>query len=226
MKEIVINEDTLWIDKLPERCPFCHELVAPEIKASNYNTSATDTHKDLIILELFVICSNRICQSSYIGYYNMIGNNEFEFLNTSKGMSKKRVFAKTINSISTRFSKIYNQAYAAEQNELFDICGMGYRKALEFLIRNYCISLNSNNQLKIKDISISSVVKEFIEDDIIKQISIRAFWLGNDETHYIRKNEDYNLNDLKKFIDRIVGLIESKVLYNTIIVEMPNKNEK
>ena len=100
---------------------------------------------------------------------------------------------------------------------------MGYRKALEFLIIDYCINLDSNNQHKIQNKGITSVVKEFIKDDIIKEITVRAFWIANDETHNIRKYEDYNLNDLKKFIDSIVTMIEAKLLYEKIIVEMPYK---
>lgn len=221
-KEININNDNVLIDKLPERCPFCHELVTPEIKGSNFNTSATDTHKDLIILELFVVCSNSFCQKSFIGYYNMIGNNEFGFINTSKGESKKRAFSTTINSISNKFSKIYNQAYTAEQNELFEICGMGYRKALEFLLKDYCIAKFSTDKIKIEKMYISDLLEEFIHDDVIKQVSIRAFWLGNDETHYIRLNEKYGLKDLKDFINSIVDIIEANELYNRVIIEMPN----
>ena len=226
MIEITIDKDRFWIDKLPESCPFCHKLVTPDIKASNYNTSATDTHKDLITLELFVVCSNILCQNSYIGYYNMICNNEFEFSNTSKGVCKKRVFSTQINSMSKKFSVIYNQAYAAEQNDLFEICGMGYRKALEFLIIDYYILLNPNNQHIIGETFISSIINEFIEDDVFKQVSLRAIWLCNDETHYARKHKDYNLNDIKKIIDSVVSMIESKMLYNKIIVDMPYKTKQ
>lgn len=52
---------------------------------------------------------------------------------------KDIVFSDIINEISPGFVKIYNQAHEAEIRLLDDIVGGGYRKALEFLIKDICI---------------------------------------------------------------------------------------
>lgn len=46
-------------------------------------------------------------------------------------------FDSEIQEISPSFVKIYNQALAAEELNLSEIAGMGYRKSLEFLIKDF-----------------------------------------------------------------------------------------
>ena len=45
--------------------------------------------------------------------------------------------------------------------------------------------------------------------------------MGNDETHYVRKWEDKDLEDLKKFIQLTEHWIESEHLTREAIAEMP-----
>lgn len=58
-------------------------------------------------------------------------------------------------------------------------------------------------------------INDYIDDDKIKKSSKVSAWLGNDETHYIKKFEDKDINDLKRFIDTVVYFI----LYNLNVDE-------
>lgn len=51
-------------------------------------------------------------------------------------------FSQEIKDLSPNFVKIYHQAEQAENTGLSDICGLGYRKALEFLVKDYAIAFN------------------------------------------------------------------------------------
>jgi hypothetical protein len=53
-------------------------------------------------------------------------------------------------TISPDFCAIYNEAQKAEQLQLLLVCGPGYRKALEFLIKDYVSLLHSSAQDKEK----------------------------------------------------------------------------
>jgi hypothetical protein len=53
---------------------------------------------------------------------------------------KPPVQTETINGISEDFCNIYAEAYRAENQDLKLVAGPGYRKALEFLIKDYVIS--------------------------------------------------------------------------------------
>ncbi|ANB85681.1 hypothetical protein A6R78_17425 [Bacillus velezensis] len=50
-------------------------------------------------------------------------------------------------------------------------------------------------------------LKKFITDPKIKAMAERAIWLGNDETHYVRKWKSKDLKDLKNLIELTVYFI-------------------
>lgn len=102
-----------------------------------------------------------------------------------------------------------------------EICGGGYRKALEFLIKDYLSKdLNEEESKQIKLKTLGNCIKDNIDNDQIKSMAQRAAWLGNDEIHYERKWEDKDLQDLKKFIDATIYWIEMVVLTEDTVVEM------
>ena len=77
---------------------------------------------------------------------------------------------------------------------------MGYRKALEFLIKDYLISLHLDKEEEFRKAALGNCINK-IDNSSIKELARRATWLGNDETHYIRKWEDRDIHDLKNLID-------------------------
>ena len=68
---------------------------------------------------------------------------------------------------------------------------------------------------------LANCIKEFVTDERIKSVAKRAVWLGNDETHYVRKWETKNLVDLKKLISLTVHWIEMEKLTESFEEEMP-----
>lgn len=68
------------------------------------------------------------------------------------------------------------------------ICGVGYRKSLEYLVKGYIISEHPTEEDTVKGIhSIQRCINDYIDDSDIQEMAERAAWLGNDETHYVRK---------------------------------------
>ena len=47
----------------------------------------------------------------------------------------------------------------------------------------------------------------FLSNDERKTLAERSAWIGNDEAHYVRKQEDRDVSDLKNFIKAIVYFI-------------------
>lgn len=119
----------------------------------------------------------------------------------------KQVFDDNILSLSPQFDKIYNQALAAESSQLDEIAGLGYRKALEFLIKDFAIHEAPTDEEKIKTTPLSQCIKNYITNDSIKTLSERSAWIGNDEAHYVRKQEDRDVSDMKSFIQACVYFI-------------------
>lgn len=136
---------------------------------------------------------------------------------------KTRSFSQTIKDISPTFESNYNQALCAEQMSLDQICGPGYRKALEYLIKDYLLLQIENEEQsdKIKNKLLGKCIQEDVVDERIKAVSKRAAWIGNDETHYVRKWAEKDVSNLKQLIDLTVRWIESEVETKRLLEDMP-----
>src|SRR5690606_17179688 len=189
MKEYKINAydnlnqgRELYYNTHPTKCPHCHTIVTPKsMSASIINDK----------LSIVFRCNYDNCFEMFTGYYLKVKHTNpnkpyFEFEKVSRGEAKVESFSKEINSISEEFIKIYNQASKDEQYELDLIAGMGYRKALEFLIKDYLISIDKSKELEIKNKYLGNCINEDVSDIKLKEVAKRATWLGNDETHYVR----------------------------------------
>jgi hypothetical protein len=194
---------------LPDKCPFCHNSITPNVLFAHVER------------EVFMYCPNNECKQSFIGYYSQIsGNNYWTYTGkTSKGNYVQRSFSDIILGISKDFMTIYNQSYFAEQNGLSEICGVGYRKSIEFLIKDYSILKFPDKEETIKNIFLGKCIEDYVNDDKIKSVAKRAVWLGNDEAHFVRKWEGKNLEDLKKLIELTVRWIEIESLTDSFFLK-------
>ena len=158
----------------------------------------------------------------FISYFEKPdGMGIFRLLRSKPVAAAKRKFNKQVAKISPAFCEIYNEAYAAEQLGLGQICGVGYRKALEFLIKDYLSHLDASKTESIRKTFLGVCIEKHIKNDNIKAVAKRATWLGNDETHYVRKWEDKDLSDLKKLIDLTLYWIEQEELTKEVLLDMP-----
>lgn len=138
----------------------------------------------------------------------------------------KRNFSEEINKISEKFEKIYNEAKEAEERGLEEICGAGYRKALEFLIKDYLIKQKADKGKVIKETGLGKSIDDYIKDTRIKDCAKRAAWIGNELTHYYRRWEDKDLQDLRNLLELTVHWIEMESLSKKYKKEMPEKKTK
>jgi len=203
------HTSNLSFDKDPNKCPFCHHVITPRRYTAFHGKNG---------LEILYRCSNDECQKLFIG---MFENREtYRLIGVTIGNFAPRDFSKNINELSPNFVEIYNQALTSECYNLEHISGIGYRKSLEFLIKDYLIFKDPEKETNIKNKFLGKCIKENVENQNLKDIAERATWLGNDETHYIRKWETKDVNDLKKLIDVSVHWIEMELLTEQYIDEM------
>lgn len=203
------------LQEWPDKCPHCHRSITPISLYAYYSQNT---------MEILMACPDSKCGKSFIAYYH--ANNayadvaHFKYL-TSFGTLIPAQFKDSISNVSPLFCAIYNEAFSAEQMRLFEICGVGYRKSLEFLIKDYAKILYPDKKENIETASLGNVIENFVNDPKIKSVAKRAVWLGNDETHYVRKWEEKDLTDLKKLIDLTVHWIEMETLTKQLESEMP-----
>lgn len=211
------------IDTRPDECPMCHHGIEPKELAFHMIVIDDTLRSD--VLQIFYRCPRKDCQQSFIGNYKQRVHRTrverlFRLYSTSPSRVKQLSFSEEIESLSTDFVDIYTEAHIAEQENLTQICGVGYRKALEFLVKDFVIDEHSEDEEKIRKTLLSTCINNYIDDEKIKSCAKRAVWIGNDETHYTRKWEDRDLQDLKILIDLTKGWIRSVILTKKYSKEM------
>lgn len=190
-------------------CPFCFTQIEIQLlKGIFWHDKG---------LQLFLKCKK--CKNSFIGYTQQ-KDDKFHIISLSKGNHKTRKFQDEINELSPNSVKIYGESEFAEQENLTEICGVGYRKALEFLIKDYLIKKYPEKEEEIKNKSLGNCISEMIDNSRIKEIAKRATWLGNDETHYFKEWEDKDLEDLKRLIEITVHFITMEIEADKYMGEM------
>ena len=123
-------------------------------------------------------------------------------------------FPEGLSALTPKFVEIYHQSEKAENSGLTELCGIGYRKALEFLVKDYAISNHPERQEQIESSVLSKCITDYIDNEKIKTLAKASAWIGNDETHYVRKHQDYDVQDLKRFIKATVAYIESELSFD------------
>jgi len=220
MKNNVTRTITI-VDK-PDHCPLCNKGIDPILSYSFLDENFPKR------VQIIFRCPREDCRRLFIGIYfqpDRFGashRRDYELRLLTPTNIEEIKFSKEIEETSKPFCEIYTQANFAEKKGLKDICGAGYRKALEFLIKDYAINKYADRKEDIKKLFLGKIINEYVEDSKIKNCAKRAVWLGNDEIHYTRRWEDKELKDLKILIDLTTNWIESEILTEKYIEDMNN----
>ena len=221
------NNLSVTIDKKnTDICPLCHNMIIPIELGAYLNGKMTSSPT----LQIVNRCPNENCGRVFTAVYEGVPqsnnyDNRYYFLRSLEPVYPTTPeLPKNIKDISPNFVKIFSQASFAENYNLNDVCGMGYRKALEFLVKDYlnqyAEKLKINEEL-IKSTSLGQCIDNYIHDPMTKKVAKRATWLGNDETHYYRKWEDKDLEDLKNLLRLTINSIENELLAQQYEDTMP-----
>jgi hypothetical protein len=130
-----------------------------------------------------------------------------------------------LRAFSPKFIAIYQQAAMAEQLGLDELVGMGYRKALEFLVKDYAILQHPTEEANITKTWLKKCIEEYITDDEIRACAEETAELGNNETHYERRAQDGDIEDLKEVLHLTAGWIASKLKTKEIQTRRQQKKQ-
>jgi hypothetical protein len=211
----------IHLDGRPDKCPLCEGHGQSDFHLAALNQKTRKIHA-------VFRCPVSECRGFYIAIYDVTSHPGFshgKLIRTPLAVhSSARIFPENIQKISPSFCEIHNQTRIAEENGLRQICGPGYRKSLEFLIKDFLIlHVFKDDPVKpeeIKKTFLGKVIESFVDDKRIQQCAKRATWLGNDETHYTRKWEDKDLDDLKSLIHITVNFIDSSIEADRYLADM------
>jgi len=215
----------------PNICPHCHKINNPHHR---WHSSSNDTDNKPVFITAWQ-CSNNECNKIFLVLYEKTGTQKFEskrFLNgRPKGPDWPKPIAdlkdgKTIDNESpdqSKFIKTYLQSLEAEMHGLDELAGMGFRKSIEYLVKDWAIQNNPNDKDKIiEDLWLGQVIKEYYDGNL-KEILERATWLGNDQSHYNKLFEEYDVDVLKELIELIMVELDRQYKMDHYIQNIQNK---
>lgn len=217
------------LDAIPEVCPYCDKGIRAIYTNSIFIRHDSDpVHTALQIV--FTCPMGKTCGRAFVVNYTQTkyGRPDGHFyLQRVLRLNyvEWKEFPDSIKTISSRFNRIYNQSRVADENGLDDICGPGYRKALEFLVKDYLLLKKPDLKEFILANQLGTVINA-IDDARIKGVAKRAAWLGNDETHYSRTWVEKDIEDLKNLIQMTVDWIDLNERSEQATADMPEKKKQ
>ncbi len=227
MPQLNMHGQNYDYDKNPDHCPICHSGVEPVNLTQNVVTRDRNRGN---VLQIIYCCPKHDCQRAFIATYRQNTNfqihrpdGEFILRSTAPFAAEEPKTPEEITAISPDYTNLITQSSAAEHYQLDQIAGVGYRKALEYLIKDYAIHKKPDDEKNIKSIFLGNCIKDYVDDANVRACAERAAWLGNDETHYVRKWEEKDINDLKILIQLTEAWIINNLLTEKYMSEMQKK---
>ena len=213
--QATINSSVSKPVTIDDVCPNCKKPTNPHLVNSSYFSLERD--KTSVVLtfrclgckhfwtEEFIATKYRI--NSYTDSY------EIEHVNVVPNLPSDISFTDDLELISPLGKQIYTQALKAEVEQLDHLAGIGYRKALEFLIKDFLIATNPKDKTEIEKMLLKQVIETYIKDENLKTFALATAYIGNDEIHYTRRHNDKDLQDLKKYLKGVIHYIEMQLQF-------------
>ena len=185
----------------PNICPHCHVVNEPELKHFEWTTSLENVSQLLSLWR----CTNKKCERKFAALYEQITDFDYELIRFLDGYPKGPDWPKPIENlksgnsddkpnageepVQTRFIKTYLQSLIAENDGLNEIAGMGYRKAIEYLVKDWAIQENPEESQEINKLWLSAVIEKYYDNKLF---------------------EEYDVDVLKELIDLIMVELDRK----------------
>jgi hypothetical protein len=191
----------------PNICPHCHVVNKPSRRYCDETRDSDDSPAYISVWE----CANIKCNKLFIALYK-IKNGSPTFVRFLNGLPKGPDWPQPILDLTSshgdeinksKFIKTYLQSLEAESRGLDELAGMGYRKAIEYLVKDWAIKEHSEEKENIEKSWLGAVIEKYYSGDL-KEILARATWLGNDQAHYNKLFEEFDIEVLKELINLIM----------------------
>ncbi|MEQ3038957.1 hypothetical protein [Thomasclavelia ramosa] len=201
-------------------CPICGKQISPKFKYAylSHYAKSLKAHDVISNSQVNALYECPDCHNGILVYYKVLCDLQIpkygkEYVVSNwKTFTIKSIFPTAIaqfpyndiiSKVSSRFKDIYVQSLQAKLDGKNELVGIGYRKSIEFLIKDYLLHIKHEKSVKIPNLPLGECIK-LIDSPKIQTLAKASTWLGNDETHYVRKHTDKDICDLEKFLDALV----------------------
>ncbi|MCW0988451.1 DUF4145 domain-containing protein [Streptococcus anginosus] len=208
-------------------CPNCKRPTNPHLVNSSY--FPIDNDKTSLVLTFRCLGCRHFWTEEFIATRFEINSYtdgyDIDHINVIPNLPSDIPISDNVEMISPIGKQIYIQALKAEQEKLDHIAGIGYRKALEFFVKDFSILINQDDEEKIKDMPLKQVIENYINDEDLKTFALASAYIGNDEGHFYRKNPDKDFTHLKKYLHGVIYYLEKRLMFLDA-QELVNRSKK
>ena len=89
--------------------------------------------------------------------------------------------------------------------------------------KDFAIHTQPDDEEKIKTMMLSPCIKTYIENKRIVNLAEKSAWIGNDEAHYVRKQKNLDVSNMKEFIQALVYFVSMDLVAEEASAVMANK---
>lgn len=193
---------------VPDECPLCHHAIQP-IYVTHYPTG-----HDAVLHDRFQIvfaCPRGDCGFVFVGYYSQNRSKQELRYTLPRAPTEPEVPA-LVAKVSPRFVEVYKQSEAAYSYHLQEVAGGGYRKALEVLVKDFLIAKDIKDEGTVAKLTFADAIKS-LPSEVVKNLAHFTNKLGSDETHYYRKYESKDIDDLRELLDATVTALKLYLMH-------------
>lgn len=198
-------------------CPNCKKPTNPHLVNSNY----FQVNESINSISVTLRCLG--CKHFWVEEFESVRKTrkntygttetfyEVDHINVIPTLPSDIIISDDVELISPIGKQIYVQALKAEHEKLDHIAGIGFRKALEFFVKDFSIVTNPDDEEEIIKSSLKQVIEKYIKDEDLKTFALASAYIGNDEGHYYRKNPDKDFKHLKNYLHGVIHYMEMKL---------------
>lgn len=185
----------------PATCPYC-----------NVGTDATYESKYAVPFNggqlLLATCKCTACGKIFFFACEKSTAPIAQNVCTYPTISVKPYENKHLAAISERFIEIYNQALEAEFAGHLELAAIGFRTALEILIKDFAINILKEPEDSVTSKKLCPAIGTYLhQEEMVKTADVVRI-LGNDYTHYKRKYPEHDFVLLKTYMEIFLKQIE------------------
>lgn len=227
--KIKINSNVYKTVSIDDVCPNCKKPTNPHLVNSDYVSLGQNKYSSVATfrclgckhywVEEFIATLTNPKESSYAHKYDM------NHIKVIPNLPSDIPISDDVELISPIGKQIYVQALKAEHEQLDHIAGIGYRKALEFFVKDFSIATHQDDEVKIIKMPLKQVIEKYINDEDLKTFALASTYIGNDEGHYYRNNPDKDFNHLKNYLHGFIHYMEMKLNFLDA-QELVNRSKK
>ncbi len=187
----------------PSTCPFCGiETDATTMVVNQINYKANSW-----LYAVAYKCTH--CQKRFCGLFEKVKNadkEELQYIEVLPRPAGKELHP-GLGVISPRFVEVHKEAEGAEQFGFLDLAAIGYRKALEILVKDYAITMLGKSKEEVEKKKLEVAIGTYLQQkDLLKTADVVRI-LGNDRTHYKEKYPEHEFPTLKRYYEIFLQLI-------------------